>query len=372
MPCPRDSWYADPKPKSRSHQLRSSIMSAYDHHDQEVHGVAHMRRRSLIRAGLAAFALLGLGHARKALAQHSLPLARVGFLGPGLPRIGGVQHPVVSAFRSTLSDLGYKEGSNLVVEERWQPANKTEWLPEAIADLERAKVNVIFALGAIPARALKAAGTTIPSVFIMVIPTAEFVANTEKPEGSMTGFTIFDPKLPRQQLEILKQTVPIARRVAFIGDEAVGQGPFKPHEDAARALGLEPLVIKLRAPQPDLVGAFDEIQRERVEGLVALPHPIIGVHRLKISELATKLRLPTLFPAGMEDVAGLLTYGTDFAVGAKLAADYVDRILKGAKPNELPVQTVHRHTLVVNLKTAQALSITVPPEVLNAAAQIVK
>ena len=191
-------------------------------------------------------------------------------ISAGAPAIGGVQHPVVSAFRSTLSDPRIQGREHLVVEERWQPANKTEWLPEAIADLERAKVNVIFALGAIPARALKAAGTTIPSVFLMVIPTAEFVANTEKPEGSMPGFTIFDPKLPRQQLEILKQTVPIARRVAFIGDEAVGQGPFKPHEDAARALGLEPLVIKLRAPQPDLVGAFDEIQRERVEGLVAL------------------------------------------------------------------------------------------------------
>jgi putative tryptophan/tyrosine transport system substrate-binding protein len=352
--------------------LRSSILSAYDHHDKEVYGVAPMRSRSLIRAGLAALAVLASGYAQKALAQHSPPLARVGFLGPGLPRIGGAQHPVVSALRSTLSDLGYKEGSNLVVEERWQPANKTEWLPEAIADLERAKVNVIFALGAIPARALKAAGTTIPSVFIMVIPTAEFVSNIEKPEGSMTGFTIFDPNLPRQQLEIFKQTAPNARRVAFIGDEAVGQGPFKPHEDAARALGLEPLVIKLRAPQPDLIGAFDEIQRERVEGLVALAHPIIGVHRLRIGELATKLGLPTLFPTGMEDAAGVLTYGTDFAEAAKLATDYVVRILKGTKPGELPVQTVHRHTLVVNLKTAQALSINIPPEVLNAAAEIVK
>ena len=134
-----------------------------------------MRRRSLICAGSAAVALLGLGDARKARAQSSS--ARVGFLAPGLPRLGGAQHPVVSALRSALSDFGYKEGSNLVVEERWQPANKTEWLPEAIADLERAKVDVIFALGAIPARALKAAGTVTPSVFIMVIPTAEFVAN---------------------------------------------------------------------------------------------------------------------------------------------------------------------------------------------------
>ena len=329
-----------------------------------------MRRRPLICAGSAAVALLGLGDARKARAQSSA--ARVGFLAPGLPRLGGAQHPVVSALRSALSDFGYKEGNNLVIEERWQPTNKTEWLPEAIADLERAKVDVIFALGAIPARALKAAGTVTPSVFIMVIPTAEFVANPEKPEGSMTGFTIFDPALPRQQLEIFKRTVPNARRVAFIGDAAVGEGPFKPHEDAARALGLEPLIIKLRAPQPDLVGAFDEVQRERVEGLVALAHPIIGVHRMKISELATKLRLPTLFPNGMEDVAGLLTYGTDFALAAKLATDYVVRILRGAKPSELPVQTVHRHTLVINLKTAQALSITVPPDVLNAASQIVK
>src|SRR4051812_26518662 len=114
-----------------------------------------MRRRSLIRAGLAALALLASGHAEKTPAQPSQTLARVGVLGAGVAWTGGGRHPVLNAFLSTLSDVGYKEGSNLVIEERWQPANKTEWLPEAIADLERAKVDVIFAPGAIPARALK-------------------------------------------------------------------------------------------------------------------------------------------------------------------------------------------------------------------------
>src|SRR5712691_8527488 len=130
----------DPKPKSRSQRLRGSIVSAYNHYDQG--GDAPMRRRSLIQAGLAAFALLGLGYAREALAQPSQPLARVGVLGAGAPWTGGGRHPVVSAFLSTLSDVGYKEGSNLVIEERWQPPNTTVWLPEAIADLERAKVDV--------------------------------------------------------------------------------------------------------------------------------------------------------------------------------------------------------------------------------------
>jgi putative ABC transport system substrate-binding protein len=331
-----------------------------------------MRRRSFNQAGLAACAILGLGNARSALAQPTAPMARVGVLGAGAAWTGGGRHPVLMAFLSVLSDAGYREGSNLLIEERWQPPNTTVWLPEAIADLERAKVNVIFALGAIPARALKAAGTTIPIVFVMIIPTAEFVSNPERPEGVMTGFTIFDPKLPRQQLELFRQAVPITKRVAIIGDEAVGPGPFKPHEDAARALGLEPLVIKLQAPQPDLNKAFDDMQREKVEGLIVLRHPIIGEYRHKISELAIKLKLPTLFPTGYEDSAGLLTYGTDFIEGAKPAGHYVDRILKGAKPNELPVQTVVRHTLVVNLKTAQALSIAIPPDVLKGAAEVVK
>jgi putative tryptophan/tyrosine transport system substrate-binding protein len=331
-----------------------------------------MRKRSLLFFAVAAISLIGLARVQEAPAQQAPETARVGILGPGLPPLQNLPHPVITSLRTALADLGYGEGKNLVLEERWQPADKKDWLPEAIADLERAKMHVIFAFGAIPARALKAAGTTIPSVFIMVFPTAEFVSNPDKPEGSMTGFTIFDPKLPRQQLEFIKQVVPKAQRIAFLGDEAVGPGPFKPHEDAARSLGLEPLVLKLRAPQPDLDAAFEQIQRERVDALVMIPAPIIGVHRLKIGEYATKIRLPTLFPAGTADAGGLLTYGTEFADASKHAADYIDRILKGAKPSDLPVQTVHRHKLIVNLKAAQALSITVPPEVLNAAAEIIR
>jgi putative tryptophan/tyrosine transport system substrate-binding protein len=306
------------------------------------------------------------------LAQQAPEIARVGILAPGLPPPPHLPSAVTASFRKALSELDYVEGKNLVLEERWQPSGKKEWLPDAIRELESANVQVIFAFGAIPARALKAANTTIPSVFIMVIPTTEFVSNPKQPEGRMTGFTIFDPKLPRQQLEILRQVLPTAKRVAYLGDEAVGAGPFRPHEEAARSLGLEPVVLKLHAPKPDLAEAFEEMKRQQTDALVVLPHPIIGVHRQSIGEYALKTRLPALFPAGGADAGGLLTYGTEFAVATKPAAVYVDRILKGAKPSDLPVETILQHELIVNLKTAQALSITVPPDVLKNAMRVVK
>jgi putative tryptophan/tyrosine transport system substrate-binding protein len=330
-----------------------------------------MRKRSLLISVVVGLSLIGVTHPQQAPAQQAPEPARVGILGPGPPP--SMPSALIASFRNELTNLGYSEGKNLIVEERWRlPSDKDEWLPQAIADLERANVQVIFAFGAIPARALKAAGTKIPSVFAMVIPTAEFVSNPEKPEGNMTGFTIFDPKLPHRQLELLKQVVPEAQRIAFLGDEVVGSAPFKPHEDAARSLGLEPIILKVRAPQPDLDGAFREMQRQRADALVVLLHPIIGVHRLKIGEYATKLRLPSLFAPGFADAGGLLTYGTEFTEAANHAAAYINRILKGAKPSELPTRIVLNHRLIVNLKTAQALSITVPSEVLNAAVEIIR
>jgi putative ABC transport system substrate-binding protein len=270
-------------------------------------------------------------------------------------------------FRQALADLGYTDRKNFIIQEWWQPQGKADWLPDAIADITRADVHAIFALGAIPARALKAAGTTIPTVFVIVIPTAEFVSRPERPEGAMTGFTVFDPNLPRQQLELLKVAVPQAQRIAILGDEAVGAGPFAPYESAARSLGLEPLVVKLRATSLDFDGTFEHIKRERADAIVVLQHPIIGVHQLKIGEYAKQFRLPSLFPAGSAEAGGLLTYGSEFTEGIKLAAKYIDRILRGTKPSELPVQTVYEHKLIVNLATARALGVEISPSLLHRA-----
>jgi putative tryptophan/tyrosine transport system substrate-binding protein len=328
-----------------------------------------MRKLFLIVSFLIAIQAIDLTRMQQALAQQAQEPVRVGILGSGPPLRS---HPVIASFRKELAALGYSEGLNLVVEERWQPPDKKEWLPEAIAALERVNVRVILAYGAVAARALKSAGTRIPVVFIMVIPTAEFVSNPARPEGNMTGFTNFDPKLARQQLELLKQVVPNAKRIAFLGDEVVGDGPFKPHEAAARALGFEPLILKLRALQLDIDGAFATMHRERVDALVTLAHPIIRIHRLKIGENAKKSRLPSLFPTGGADAGGILTYGTELIEMAKPAAIYVDQILKGAKPSELPVRPIINHQLIVNLKTAEVLSMNIPPEVLKAAAAVIR
>jgi putative tryptophan/tyrosine transport system substrate-binding protein len=321
---------------------------------------------------LAALILMFAEQTNQALAQQASEIARVGILGFG-PQPPPSRRGTVNDFRRTLADLGYVEGKSLIIEERWQPPGKKDWLPEAIAELESTKVQAFFAFGAVPVRALRAAGTTIPIVFTVVVSTREFVSNPEKPEGNMTGFTIFNPKLPHEQLELVRQVAPNARRIAFVGDGSLPDIVFKPYEDTAGAKGLGFLTLKLQPPQPDLEGAFTTIQSEQADAVVVLPHPLTSMHRVKIAEYVTKLRLPSLWGApGFADAGGLLIHGTDFGETAKPAAEYVSRILRGAKPSELPVQTIIRNKLIVNLKTAESLSITVPPTVLNAATDTIR
>lgn len=187
----------------------------------------------------------------------------------------------------------------------------------------------------------------------------------------MTGFTTFDPAQARAQLVLLKQVLPAMQRVAVFGDDAVGAEPFRPHESAARTLGLEPLILKVRAPQPDCETLFEAVRRERAGAAVVLEHPITIMHRKRIAEHAATHGIATLFPRDSADAGGLLAYGTPFTEAARRAATYVGRILEGARPHELPVETVHRPELVVNLKTARALSVTIPDDVLNKATSFV-
>ena len=331
-----------------------------------------MRKKLLFFMLLIALPIASLIQMNQALAQQASEVARVGILGFGVEP-PPARKGTVNNFRRTLADLGYVEGKNLVVEERWQPPGKKDWLPDAIAELERAKVHVFFAFGAVPVRALKTAGTTTPTVFTIIVSAREFVSNNEKPEGNMTGFTVFNPKLPQEQLELIKQVAPNAKRIALVGDGALPDVVFKPYESAVGAIGLEPLTIKLQPPQPDLDSAFSAIERERADAIVMLPHPLTSQHRTAISERVAKSRLPNLWggPA-FADAGGLLSHGTDFAETGKPAAEYVARVLKGAKPGDLPVQTIIRNQLIVNLKTAETLSITVPPAVLNAATETIR
>jgi putative tryptophan/tyrosine transport system substrate-binding protein len=319
----------------------------------------------------SATALLPAASYGQPATQSPANVAKVGILAPGIAPPPGMPSQVLQVFRKALAEQGYVEGRNLQIDERWQPPGKPDWLPPAIDDMARAKVEAIFAFGAIPARAIKTTKTAIPTVFIMVIPTGEFVANPQRPEATMTGFTTFDPKLPRQQLEILKQALPAMKRIAYIGDEAVGEAPFKPHEAAARALGLDVTIHKIRPPKPDYPALFATIKQDKAEALVLLEHPLTSVHRKIIAEQAMKNGLPTLAPRLAADVGVLLAYGTPLSEAAKPAASHIARILKGASPAELPVEAVHRHELIVNANTAKQLRVSLPQEVLSKAAQVV-
>ena len=309
-----------------------------------------------------------------ASAQQPANVQRIGYLSSGSAPTPATPHHGFEAFRKALADLGYVEGRNIIIEDRWPEGGRPDRLPEAAAALVSLKMDVIAVVGAIAVRAAKGATTDIPIVFGVVVDpvAAELVANLERPGGNVTGFTTFDPQQARKQLEILKEAIPGLARVALLGDAAVRPALFQANEDAARALGLQTQALKVRAPNPDFEGALEAVKKEGAGAVVVLDHPVTGPNRRRIAELAAKHRLPTLFPRDHADAGGLISYGTGLSEASRRTAAYVDKILKGAKPGDLPVETVTRHELIINLKTAREIGVTFPPAMLSNANQVVQ
>jgi putative ABC transport system substrate-binding protein len=297
-------------------------------------------------------------------AQQPAKIPRVGVLLPAGP-------PPLEAFRRGLGELGYIEGRNIVLESR-MAQGQPDRLPDLAAELVRLKVDVIALFGAVTARAAKKTTTNIPIIFAMVVdPVADgVVPNLERPGGNVTGITSFDPRQPRKQLELLKEAIPGLARVALLGSEGY-DFLMKAHEDAARALGLQPQGLKVAGPTPDLEGAFAAIRKERADAVLILEEPILA-HRKRIAEMAATYRLPTMFPGDWADAGGLIAYGTSALDAARRMAGYVDKVLKGAKPGDLPVEVITRHELTINLKTAHEIGVTIPPEVLKRADHVIQ
>ena len=204
----------------------------------------------------------------------------------------------------------------------------------------------------------------------VVIDPVGLVANLERPGGNLTGLTTFDPQGARKKLELLKEVVPGLARVAILGDQALRDK--NGHEEQARALGLQPQSLKIAGASPDLQGVFQAMERSRADALLVLELPATVAHRRRIGELAAQQRLPTLFAGGSSDAGGLLGYGTRVTKAARRLAAYVDRIVKGAQPADLPFEVVVRPELIVNLKTAQEIGVTIPPEVLKRADRVIQ
>ncbi len=324
-------------------------------------------KKAAVRSILVTVILLTV--AMTAQAQQPGKMTRVGFLGTGPAPTPATPYALLREFRQGLDELGYVDGRDVVIETRWAKG-RLDQLSALAAELVALRVDILVGVGSVVGQAAKRATTTIPVVVAVVIdPVAVgLVANLERPGGNVTGLTTFDPQEARKKLELLKEVVPGLARVAILGDQAVRD--TKGHADQARALGLQPQSLTIAGASPDLEAVFQAIRREHADALLVLELPATVAHRRRIGELAAQQRLPTLFAGGSSDAGGLLAYGTRVTKAARRLAAYVDRIVKGAQPADLPFEVVVRPELIVNLKTAQEIGVTIPPQMLKRADRI--
>jgi ABC-type uncharacterized transport system substrate-binding protein len=308
-------------------------------------------------------------------AQQAGKVARIGYLTLNL----AAALRLIEVFRHGLRDLGYVEGRNVVIETR-DAGGKTERLPALAAELVTLKVDVILVGGPAPALAAKQATRTLPIVFAAVGDpvTDRLVTSLARPGGNVTGLsTISAPEIVGKRLELLKQVISGITRVAVLWQPG-GQGErtekdlLKEADVAARALGVRLQVVEARGPA-DFDRAFSDMTRARPDALTVFGTSTFFTERRRLVDLAAKNRLPAVYPTrDYVDAGGLMSYGANFSDLFRRAAVYVDKILKGAKPADLPVEQPTKFELVINLKTAKALGLTIPPAVLVRADEVIQ
>jgi len=307
-------------------------------------------------------------------AQQATHVYRIGRLSSGHPPAG--PDPNLEAFRQGLRALGYDEGQNLVIEYRYAEGN-LERLPTLAAELVRLKVDVIVAVASAATRAVQHATRTIPIVMAGVSDPvgAGLVASLARPGGNITGFSNLTVELPEKRLEILKETVPQSGRVAVLANPANPNHASTMHNltEAAQALGLHLHVVELRRPD-ELDAAFAAVTRAGVDALLVVGEPLLlDSLRGRTVDLAAKHRLPAMYSWRELVVAGgLMSYGPSLPDMHRRVATYVDKILKGAKPADLPVEQPRKFELVMNPKTAQTLGLPIPSNLLILADEMVK
>jgi putative ABC transport system substrate-binding protein len=305
-------------------------------------------------------------------AQRANKVPRIGVLFPGTPAIA-VQF--VEAFGKGLRERGYVEGQNILVERRFGDA-KPERIAEFAAELVRLNVDVIVTATDVAIAAIKRQTQTIPIVMAnSTDPVGTgFVASLAHPGGSVTGLTSISPELNAKRLELLKEAVPGLSRVAIVWnpDDRGGVLDHKETESAARALGLQLQSVEVSRAD-EFERAFSVSTAGRAEALIVVPSALTYTNRVQIASLALKYRLPSMYgPWENVDAGGLIAYGPNYAETWRRSATYVDKILKGAKPGDLPVEQPTKFELVINLKTAKALGLTIPPSLLRRADAVVQ
>jgi putative ABC transport system substrate-binding protein len=317
--------------------------------------------------------ILSLGLCAVPIASEAAAtVPRIGYVGAGSPATAG-HH--AQAFVQGLRELGYVEGQNIAIEYRWAEG-KLERLPALVADLVRLRVDVIVSSATAAIRAAKEQTTTIPIVMAGVTNPVEvgLVASLARPGGNITGLTHLAPDLSGKRLELLKEAVPRFRRVAVLWDPSHPGAPlaFNETQQAARTLRVTLISMEARNRE-ELERVLFAIGKERPQALFALVDTLTFSHRGLIIEVAAKHKLPAMYGfREWVDAGGLISYGTNFAGLFRRAATYVDKILKGTKPSELPVEQPMRFELVINMKTAKALMLTIPQTVLFRADHLIE
>ena len=305
-----------------------------------------------------------------ARAQQPEHQRRIGFLRAEKPPA-----PWMDAFQKALRELGYEEGKNLLFEYRWAGGDD-ERLPELANDLVRLNVEVIVVSGTPAILALKKATTTIPIVMAAAgdpVGTG-IVKSLAHPSGNITGMSTMSPDVGGKRLQLLKQFAPTAVHIGIIWN---ANNPFHPSvihesENAARILNVRLQSLQVQAAA-DFDSAFETGSREQIDALIVVDDPLTVNHRRQIVDFAAKHRIPAVYPAkAFVDAGGFVSFGASFPDSYRQAAFYVDKILKGANPGELPIEQATKFELVINRKTAKALDLNVPDQLLALADEVIE
>jgi len=316
------------------------------------------------------FCGIGIAWPIAAHAQQAGKVYRIGILET-IP--AGQNAANLDALRKGLRDLGYVEGRNLVIEYR-SADGRAERFPDLASELVRLKVDLIVTRGTPAARAAKNATGTIPVVMATMGDPRAIVASFANPGGNITGVMIFSTELTAKRFELLKELVPNLSRVALLHNMGNPAAPpeWEETKTAARSLGLQAELLDVRS-QGDLGRAFELAVRQRVDALVIGADGLTQMHQQTIVDLVARNRLPAAYPAReFVEAGGLIAYAVNYPDLYFRFASFVDKIFKGAKPGELPVEQPTKFELVINLKTAKALGLTIPPAVLARADEVIE
>jgi putative ABC transport system substrate-binding protein len=302
-------------------------------------------------------------------AQPTRKVPRIGVLGGQSPEMS----PPILALRQGLSELGYVEGQNIAIEWRWA-RGKTERYPDLVAELVKLEVDIIVAATTAGGQAAQKATRTIPIVmgFVSDPVALGLVANLARPGGNITGLAVPTPEMAGKRLQLLREVAPSVARIAVLSDPTQPATDLRGTEAAARALGVQLQVWKARTGS-ELDRAITAIARERAAGIIILPSPMLSAYRAHVAQLAIQHRLPTsAWTRELTEAGCLMSYGANQRDAARRAAYFVDKILKGAKPADLPVEQPTTFELVINMKTAKAIGLTIPPTLLGRADQVIE